>query len=204
LKDADNISGRGAVPESLGSTSTGLLQEARAGDPGAWGRLARLYGPLVYQWGRRRGLPAPDAEDVVQEVFLTVAGKLAQFRRGRPGGTFRGWLWAITRNKVGDWLRRQAAGARAVGGTDAQRRLLEAALPEGDDGPPPDTAGLYQRALDLIRAEFDERGWEVFRRLVMEEQGPADVAAAVGLSRSAVYVIKSRVLRRLREVLGDR
>jgi RNA polymerase sigma-70 factor (ECF subfamily) len=191
-----------------GSTSTGLVNGVKGRDPEAWRRLAQLYGPLVYQWCRWRGLQASDAEDVTQEVFLTVAAKVAAFRRERPEDTFRGWLWVITRHKLGHWIRQQRAREQAAGGTDAQRRLLAAALPE--DGSQPDAAssagavtGLYQRALQLIRTEFEDRSWEAFRRLVLEGQRPTDVAADLGMTRSAVYVTKSRILRRLREVLGD-
>src|SRR5262245_3291791 len=198
----------GAQAASPGSTSTGLVRGVRDRDREAWRRLARLYGPLVYQWCRGRGLRPPDAEDVTQEVFLTVATKATSFRRERPGDTFRGWLWAITRHKLGHWIRRQRAREQGAGGTDAQRRLLAAELP--DEGSESDVgggagaaAGLYRRALQLIRTEFEERSWEAFRRLVLEGQCPADVAADLGMTRGAVYVTKSRILRRLREVLGD-
>jgi RNA polymerase sigma-70 factor (ECF subfamily) len=160
---------------------------------------------LVYQWCRWRGLQPSDAEDVTQDVFLTVAAKVGTFRRERPGDTFRGWLWAITRNKLGHWIRRQRGRDQAAGGTDAQSRLAAAALPESpaDSAVAGATAGLYRRALELIRAEFEERSWEAFRRLVLEGQRPADVAADLGMTRGAVYVTKSRILRRLREVLGE-
>src|SRR5262245_51345628 len=156
----------GAQAASPGSTSTGLVRGVRDRDREAWRRLARLYGPLVYQWCRGRGLRPPDAEDVTQEVFLTVATKATSFRHERPGDTFRGWLWAITRHKLGHWIRRQRTREQAVGGSDAQRRLLAAELPD-EDGEPTTTnsaavAGLFQRALRLIHSEFEDRSWEVF------------------------------------------
>src|SRR2546429_6346288 len=49
----------------------------------SWRRLADLYGPLVYGWCRGRGLQPADAEDVLQEVFLTVASRIGDFRRER-------------------------------------------------------------------------------------------------------------------------
>jgi len=200
--------GREANAAGPGSTSTGLVNGAKGRDPEAWRRLAHLYGPLVYQWCRRQGLQPADAEDVTQEVFVTVAVKVGSFRRERPEDTFRGWLWTITRHKLGHWIRRQRTREQAAGGTDLQRRLLAVALPEvgselADANSAGAVAGLHQRALQLIRTEFEDRSWEAFRRLVLEGQRPADVAADLGMSRSAVYVTKSRILRRLREVLGD-
>src|SRR5690349_18372378 len=69
-----------------------------------------------------------DAADVAQEVFRTVAARIQDFRRDRPGDTFRGWLWTITRHKIGDHLRRLQRQPSAAGGSDAQMGLLN--LPE--------------------------------------------------------------------------
>lgn len=205
MKDPGNIRSREAKPADPGPTSTGLVNGVKGREPEAWRRLAHLYGPLVYHWCRRRGLQPSDAEDVTQDVFLTVAAKVGSFRREQPGDTLRGWLWVITRHKLGHWIRRQRAREQPAGGTDAHQRLLAAALP--DEGGGAAVAGavadLYRRALELIRGEFEDRSWEAFRRLVLEGQCPADVAADLGMTRGAVYVTKSRILRRLREVLGD-
>jgi RNA polymerase sigma-70 factor (ECF subfamily) len=176
----------------------------RAGHPQAWRQLADLYGPLVYAWCRSRGLQAADAEDVLQEVFLTVASRIADFRRDREGDTFRGWLAGITRNKIGDWLRRRQKGETATGGSDAQRLLLEAPATQPTIWPEPGEPGdLYRRALDVIRTEFTDRTWQAFWKVVIEGRVPADVAADLAMSRNAVYLARSHVLRRLREVLGE-
>src|SRR5262249_14847420 len=72
-----------------------LLQRARARQPAAWERLVALYAPLVLHWCRRAGLGDADAADVFQEVFRSVSEHLNEFRRDRPGDTFRGWLRTI-------------------------------------------------------------------------------------------------------------
>jgi RNA polymerase sigma-70 factor (ECF subfamily) len=201
VKDAHNKPGE-TRGENPGSTATSLLDGVRRREAEAWRRLARLYGPLVYGWCRRVGLQATDADDVLQEVFLTVAARVAEFRHDAPDATFRGWLWAITRNKIGDHLRRQARQAQGAGGSEALQRLLQ--LAEADPpSAPADLDGLCTRALDLIRPEFAERTWQAFWRVVVGRQAPADVAAELGLSRNAVYIARSRVLHRLREVLGE-
>ena len=126
VKDSNVISGS----NQAGSTSSGLLARLRSKDRDAWSRLAKLYGPLVYGWCRRRGLRAEDAADVVQEVFRAVAGRIEDFKAG-PTGSFRGWLWTITRNKILDHHRRTQRQPEGVGGLDAQHRLLQ--IPEALD-----------------------------------------------------------------------
>jgi DNA-directed RNA polymerase specialized sigma24 family protein len=59
------------------------------------------------------------------------------------------------------------------------------------------------RACEGIQDEFEEPTWQAFWRVAVEDQSPADVAPVLGLSVNAVYLAKSRVLRRLREALGD-
>jgi len=206
VNDPNKITGSEAKPAEPGTTSLSLVEEVRARDPEAWRRLAYLYGPLVYSWCRHQGLPGQDAEDVVQEVFLTVFARVSDFRREREGDTFRGWLWTIARHKIGDWIRRHGRQPQAVGGTDAQQQLLEMPAAGSESEGDVASAGigaLFRRGLELIRPEFEERTWQAFWRVAMEGQDPGDVAVALGLSRNAVYVAKSRVLRRLREVLGE-
>jgi RNA polymerase sigma-70 factor (ECF subfamily) len=204
VKDPGKILGRAGPGELPSSTSSGLIERVKAHDPEAWKRLAFLYGPLVYRWCRDRGLRAEDCEDVVQEVFLTVAARVGHFECGRERGPFRGWLWTITRHKLGDWFRRRRKQEQAVGGSTALRDLE--AVPADELDATPDAAGvheLYHRVLDLIRSEFEDRSWQAFWQVVIEGRDPADVAAALDMTRNAVYIAKSRILHRLHEVLGD-
>jgi RNA polymerase sigma-70 factor (ECF subfamily) len=55
----------------------------------------------------------------------------------------------------------------------------------------------------LIRNEFEERSWQAFWRMAVGGRTANDVAAELSMSPGAVRVAKSRVLRRLREELGD-
>jgi RNA polymerase sigma-70 factor (ECF subfamily) len=162
-----------------------------------------LYGPLVLSWCRRRGLQTADAEDVTQEVLRTVFTRIGEFRKG-PGGSFRGWLLGITRNKLGDHWRRCSRQPQAEGGSEVRGKLEQVPSEEPADEPASAEAmALYRRAFNLIRSEFEEQTWQAFWLVVCENRPPADVARELSLSLNAVYLAKSRVLRRLRETLGD-
>ena len=186
------------------STSLSLLERLKRRDPEGWRRHVHLYGPLIYRWCRRGRLQPEDAADVTQEVFRTVAVRIGDFRRERPGDSFRGWLWTITRYKIGDHLRRLHRQPNAAGGSDAQEGLLH--LPEqlpDDEDAAADFSGLVRRAMDLVRVEFGDRTWQAFWRTTVEGHAPKDVAAELGVTPDAVRMAKSRVLRRLREELPD-
>jgi RNA polymerase sigma-70 factor (ECF subfamily) len=198
------------LAEAAGSTSASLIERVRRLDADAWQRLCALYGPVVYGWCRRSGLQDSDAADAVQEIFRSVFRGIADFR-GRQqdgrGGSFRGWLWTITRNQVRLFFRNQEKRPQALGGSDAQRRLAQqpdafAALEEPD---PDDWSATRQRivhrALELIRGDFLPTTWEAFSRVTLQGLSIQEVAAALGLTVNAVRQAKFRVLRRLSEEL---
>jgi RNA polymerase sigma-70 factor (ECF subfamily) len=195
--------------ESIGSTSSSLLARAKAREQDAWRRLVRLYGPLVDFWIRRDELQSADARDVFQEVFAAVAIGIGQFHKDRPGDTFRGWLRTVTRRKVTDHHRRAARQPGAIGGSEAHWRLQEVPDSEGlseansDCGERDALKELRLRALDLVRGEFESRSWEAFWRVEIDGQMAKDVAEELGMTPAAVRMAKSRILRRVREELGD-
>lgn len=192
----------------MSSVSSTLLDQLRTGRPEAWRRFVRLYSPLIYRWCRRADLAAEDSADVLQEVLLAVMLHLPGFHRDTPRDSFSGWLAAITRNKVRDHYRRRQGRAEARGGTTAQRQMAEVPqspeLSEASIQPDAESeAWLSRRALETIRAEFEPRTWDAFWRTAVDGRSPADVAAELQMSVPAVYMAKSRVLRRLRQVIGE-
>lgn len=182
-------------------TPSSLIDRLRTTTDGpAWDRLFKLYGPTVEDWCRRAGLSAEDAADVRQEVFRVIARGIGEFRRDRPGDSFRGWLYATTRRRLVDHWRRAASQPRAAGGTDHHERLMDlpAAGPSGSEQEA-DARGVYHRGVQLIRAEFEERTWQAFWRTTVDGRPAAEVAAELGMTPGAVYIAKSRVLKRFRE-----
>jgi RNA polymerase sigma-70 factor (ECF subfamily) len=187
-----------------GSTSTSLLHRAQAREPDAWERVVSLYTPLVRHWCRQSGIPAQDIADISQDIFATVSTKLPTFHADRPGTTFRAWMRGVARLKLLEHIRHR--GLPGVGGTSTRNRLEQVAAPpeqlELSEGPG-ELTHLCQRALKMVRHEFEERTWTAFWRVAVEEQATADVAAEMGISPSAVRQAKSRVLRRLKEEIGE-
>ena len=186
-------------------TSLSLLGRARANDQQAWGRVTALYTPLVRFWCRQAHCPEAEVEDVVQEVFAAVAAGLGNFRHDRPGDTFRGWLRGITRNQVRLSFRRNRGRPRPQGGSGALGRLHD--LPDPPPGPDESEAAevgqLYRRAVEQVRGEFEERTWHMFWRTVIDGRSTSAVADELQATPPAVRQAKSRVLRRLKQEMGE-
>jgi RNA polymerase sigma-70 factor, ECF subfamily len=181
-----------------------LLGRAKAGESIAWGQLVELYAPLIYEWCRRNGLQGDDAADVAQEVFSAVSKSFESFRRDRPGDSFRGWLWTIARNKIRDHFRRLQGAAQGAGGTRAQERLAEIPEPSAElsaSSSPGDGNCLERRAIELVRAGVEERTWQAFWRVAVEDEDAATVAESLAISVQAVYDAKYRIRRKVRQEL---
>lgn len=193
------------------SISMSLLARLKSRNEQDWRRLVALFSPVVYRWARKGGLQDSDAADLAQEVFAAVHGQIDRFEKTETSGTFRGWLYGITRNQVLLRYRRMSREPRAEGGSTALDRLhqtpdmtadgdrLGQCLPDADNQETETI--LTHRCVDLIRGEFEPRTWSAFEAVTVQGRSAADVAADLGLSVGAVYVAKSRVLKRLREEL---
>jgi RNA polymerase sigma-70 factor (ECF subfamily) len=191
-------------------TSRSLIRRVQAQDADAWESFAQLYGPIVYSWTRREGLNDVDSSDVTQDVFRRLLGHIDRFGYRTTESTFRGWLRTVTRNEVRMFWRRAEQHVAADGGS-AARQVLEQApekraipeLPENEDDEPRAAAQLAQRAIELIKVEFERNTWQAFWRVVVDGQPATEVAAELGLSPGAVRQAKYRVLCRVRELLGE-
>jgi RNA polymerase sigma-70 factor (ECF subfamily) len=72
-----------------------------------------------------------------------------------------------------------------------------------DDESPSQLSELYHRALSLVRTEFEDATWMAFWRVVVDGQSPALVAQELGVSAAAIRQAKSRILRRLKQEVGE-
>jgi len=186
-------------------TSLSLLQRALANDQSAWSRLTTLYRPLVLFWCRQARCPEAEIEDVIQEIFAAVAAGLGGFRHDRPGDTFRGWLRGITRNQVLMYFRRNQGRPQAEGGSEALGRLQDLAdpLPDSAEEEAREVSQWYRRAVGQVRGEFEDRTWHMFWRAVIDGRPTAAVAEELQVTTAAVRQAKSRVLRRLKQEMGE-
>jgi RNA polymerase sigma-70 factor (ECF subfamily) len=187
------------MDDPAGST---LLYRATIRDEAAWRRLVDLFTPLVGHWCRRAGVPDSAVADVTQDVFQAVWAGLTGYRK--DDGPFRSWVRGITRYKIADHFRVAAKAPISVGGSDGQTLLGQVPDPETVSFEEVnESAVLSRRGLELLQGEFEVRTWQAFWRTAVDGRSAAETAAELGMTTGAVRVAKSRVLRRLREELGD-
>ncbi len=190
-----------AEPPLTRATLLARLKDGRDGD--AWKEFVRLYGPVVYRFARNRGLQDADAADLMQDVLRSVARNAGRLNYDPARGTFRGWLYTVTRNKIYNFLSAQRNKPRAGGDSDAWERLSAAPARE-EEGPDAEWEREYQRrlsarAMDRVKHEFQPATWKAFWQTAVDGKPAAEVGKDLTMSPGAVYVAKSRVLARLRD-----
>ncbi len=186
-------------------TQPSLLVRLRdAGDASAWSRFVDIYAPLIYDFACRRGLQDADAADLTQEVLAAVAQGIRRFDYDPKRGSFRGWLFTVVVNKIrtlGARLNRQEHGS---GATTAQLLLQE--IPAATDSAEWDRE-LQQRqfawAAKQVEADVEEKTWQAFWQTSVLGVRPQEAAKKLGLSVATVYMAKSRVLARLKELIHE-
>jgi RNA polymerase sigma-70 factor, ECF subfamily len=187
-------------------TSASLLDRLRRRpDDASWKRLVDLYTPLLRAWLRRHLLPHEDVDDLVQEVMAVLVRELPTFQYDRTRGCFRGWLRAITVNRLRNFWRARQNRPLATGDSDLARKLAELEDPHSNLSQLWDREHdrhVTKRLFEGIAAEFETTSWQAFQRLAIDGAKPTAVAAELGISLNAVYLAKYRVLRRLRQEIA--
>ena len=148
------------VSRQEAATDESLLADLVAGQPEAIGLLYARYAPRIFA-AAGRALDRPTAEEIVQDVFVTVWRNASSFDPAR--GPVRPWLLQIARFRIANELRRR--GRRPRMGTEADDLALEM-LADPSPGPA-------------------EEAWEDFRRSVLAaalDQLPAAQRQALGLA----------------------
>jgi RNA polymerase sigma-70 factor (ECF subfamily) len=184
-----------AAGDDAVDTRASLLARLRdPADDASWRTFVDLYGPIIVGYCRRLGLQDADAADVAQDVLTGVVRSIRTFEYDRERGRFRDWLRTVVRNRVGRFLKNEADQP------DWATPRLDGLPASAQDGAWAEEFNTHvlRAALNRIRPHFEPTTWEAFCRAWQEQRPAATVAAELGLGVDAVYVAKSRVLKRLR------
>jgi len=173
-----------------------LMAAAQAGDRAAYETLLRDCVSFIVSVARRQGVPSDRADDVVQEVLLTVHRARATYD---PRRSFDAWLRVIVERRAIDILRQvYRRRAREVHAPLAYERHADEAVDL--------SAGIEHRenvkrvGAALARLPPGQR--EAVHNLVLEGKSLDDAAVSTGRSKGSLKVNLHRALNALRLKLG--
>lgn len=181
-----------------------LLRVADGRDQTAWELFARIYRPVVYNVARMRGLQDADAQDVAQQVLMSVARALSEWQRRDETTRFRHWLCRMARNAAINTLTRKPQD-RAVGGTGRPDEIQEKVFPGELDSQLEREyqRQLFRRAAESVRARADDVTWRAFSLTMIDGRSIADTATILERSEAVIYAARSRIMRRLKDAVKE-
>lgn len=171
-----------------------LVLRCQTGDEHAFGRLFDWFGPRTL--AHLRSLVGEDAEDVQQDVWLTVYRSIGTL--SNPGA-FRTWLFRTTRHRAIDFLRKRRR----------ERELVEEAAVVAVEASEPDVesrmASIDASVLETALAEIPPLQREVLQLRYRDDMSYAEIALVVGCPvgtvRTRLHHAKRRLYERLKR--GD-
>ncbi len=189
----------------LPETRDSLIAQIQDPENGAaWDAFAHIYRPVVVRLARSRGLQAADAEDLAQQVLLSVARAVPNWERS-DGSRFRNWLGRIARNAILNALTR---GPRELAGGGSDFLAVLRQFPHDDNQLARQIEleyrrQVYRRAAAIVRDAVDEPTWRAFLYCVVEGEETSAVAERLGKTIGNVHAARSRIMRRLQTVASE-
>jgi RNA polymerase sigma factor (sigma-70 family) len=189
-----------AMSTMAGSTESGLEADIRSvaerGDRAAFARIFAFYGPRVKAYLRRLGAEDAVAEDLTQDVMLTIWHRSQQFDRSRAA--LSTWVYTIARNKRIDALRRERRPDFDLEDPALAGEGGESA-PRGDQfAEAQQTRRVVMRAVEQLPAEQAQ----LLRIFYFEEKPHSAIADELGLPLGTVKSRLRLALAKLRILLN--
>lgn len=169
-------------------------------DQRSWDEFYRTYWRLIYTVALKAGLREDEAWDVVQETILSIAKQSRKQMYDPTQGSFKMWLWNMTRWRINDQFRRRKKDTSMLLNNDmagAEHPLEQI----------PDQSGenfekvwdkewqnnLMQAALARVKTKVSPKQYQIFDYNVLRGMSPAEIRKKLRISIAQVYLAKHRV-----------
>lgn len=183
-----------------------ILKLADWNDRRSWDEFYRTYWRLIHSVAIKAGLSEQEAWDVVQETVLTIAKQARKNAYDPSKGSFKTWLWNVTRWRINDQFR-------------LRRKDTASSLPEGEPGhetAPLDLVAdagassfeqiwdkewqnnIVKAALERVKLKVSPKQFQIYFYNVLHHMKAGEVQKKLGVSLAQVYLAKHRVGAMLR------
>ncbi|UCC32255.1 MAG: sigma-70 family RNA polymerase sigma factor [Phycisphaerales bacterium] len=185
------------------TTHGSLLIRLRDGaDATAWQDFHDRYGGLIRGFARRQKLQPADCEDIAQEVLLSLSEAMPGFRYDPRKGRFRSFLKTVTLRAIFK-KRRQKRGHVNLEHIEEDTRVAEADLALGESWEAEWRQYHLRTAMRVIEAEFGKTDRQAFQSYAVAGGDAREVASALDMSVDQVYQAKSRITKRLKQIIDE-
>ena len=192
------------MPELPETRESLLLQIREPENREAWEEFVEIYRPVVYRIAISKGLQHADAMDLVQTVFISVAGSISDWEKHDANSRFRHWLLRVAKNATINAITRRPQD-QAAGGSGVVEELGN--LPNQNDENARQIDAEYQRQLYLraaeqVRCNVTPTTWQAFELTAIEGMSIEEAAQELGKSIGSVYASLSRIMKQLASIVS--
>jgi len=184
-------------------TTTQVLEDLRRPDDTfAWNEFCTHFRPVVIKFAIRLGLSPMEAEDAAQETMLAFLKAFRDGKYTREKGRLSSWLFGVAKNVILN-LRRNRPLEQLIADKTTGTSFWDLVQ---DDHQMEQTWDVqwrrmvFDKCLSRARREFAPKMFHAFEQYALAGAPVAEVCRHLAMSRTAVYIAKSRVLSRLREL----
>ncbi len=174
-------------------------------DQKSWDEFYRTYWRLIYAVAIKSGLKEHEAWDVVQETVLTIAKQSRKGMYNPDKGSFKSWLWNITRWRINDQFRNRKKDINIVqadpeNGYDPVAEIPDVGNSSFDKIWEREWQGnIMKAAIERVKMKIAPRQFQIFDYNVLRGIRAGEVRRMLGVSIAQVYLAKHRVGSLLRK-----
>lgn len=187
-------------PQFSITTRSSLLARIKdLDDEVSWQDFNRIYRSFVSHLALKARLSEHEAEDVVQEVLISVARHIGGYKYNRTASSFRHWLSTVIRWRIGDHRKRQFRYARVFPQSiddDGQNNAAQCVNDVSANAPVGEEEwgkSVVQAALNRVKDQVTAKHYQIYYLHVLNERPVSEVCRRLKVNRGQVYLAKHRV-----------
>jgi len=185
-------------------TTTQVLEDLKTPDNDelAWQGFCEHFQPVVVNFARKLGLSATDAEDAAQEAIVAFLKAFRDGKYEREKGRLSNWLFGVAKRVILNFRAGQPL-ERLIADKTTATSFWD--LIQDDQNVQHSWETEWKRmvltkCLEQAGRELDQKVFEAFKLYALSEMPVDKVAQQLSMSKNAVYIAKSRVLSKLRQL----
>ncbi|MDJ0786677.1 MAG: RNA polymerase sigma factor [Myxococcota bacterium] len=184
--------GKPAPSENRWAEDRELAKRILAGNREDFDALYESYFPRVYRFALKRLRDPGEAEDVTQEVFITVFKVLGSYE---GNSSLLVWIFGITRNKVNRRFRKVRPPITSIDEPDA----MDVATTDAPTDRAVEARRLLEQCEQLVAQELTPLQRRIFHLKHLRRQSIRSIAEALGKSEDAIKANLYRMRRTISE-----
>lgn len=201
------------IADELIPTRDSLLSRLKdLDDQTSWRQFFNTYWKLIFAIAMKAGLSESEAQDVVQETVISISKHVAKFRYDPDKGSFKTWLYQLTRWRIIDHLRKRPGWATGERSVEATPEVLDRISAEGHASVEASLTeqmwdaewrkNLVDQAMQRVKNKLSPKQYQIFDLSVVKEWPVADVTKVLKVNRGQVYLARHRVGALIRKEMG--